>query len=337
MENKMTKKYDVVGIGSPLLDIIVNIDDDVLRELGLGKGEMSLTSKEESEKILEYIKEHEKDVISGGSVANTISGTSLVGNKSVLLGVIGDDDHGEIYERQTQDEGVHSILHRHDDESTGHAITFITKDGERTFATHLGAAAEIRNHHIMDDEIKKGKFLHIEAYQLENPLTREAMFVAMDAAKNNGVKVGLDLSDPWLIDRTGNLFKEVVEKYADVVFANEDEATKFTGLDEMDAVHSIADMCETAVVKLGKKGSLIKSDGKLYKINPHSIELVNTNGAGDMYAAGVIHGIVNDLDLHETGKIASHLAALVVASSGARMDRKYYGEIERYRINRGVI
>ncbi|MFC1622808.1 adenosine kinase [Patescibacteria group bacterium] len=328
----MTKKHDVVGIGSPLLDIIVNVDEEVLQELGLEKGEMKLTSKEESEKILEHIREHEKDVISGGSVANTISGTSLVGNKSILLGIIGDDEHGEIYEKQTRDDGVYSMLHRHGDDATGHAVIFVTPDGERTMATHLGAAASMRDHHILDDEIKKGKFLHIEAYQLEDPLTREAMFQAMDTAKNNGIKVGLDLSDPWLIDRTGDLFKDVVDKYADVVFANEDEAVKFTGLNEIDAVHSIADMCDTAVVKLGKKGSLIKSDGKLYKINPHSIEVVNTNGAGDMYAAGVIHGIVNDLCLHETGKIASHMAALVVASPGARMDKMHHGEIEKYRI-----
>lgn len=328
----MDKQYDVVGIGSPLLDIIVNADDETLKALDLEKGSMQLVSKEESERVLEYIKEHQKDIVSGGSVANTISGTSLVGNRAVLVGVIGDDEHGDVYEEQTKNDGVLSMLHRHNNHATGHAITFITPDGERTFATHLGAAAEIRSHHILDDEIKKGKSLHIEAYQLENPLTREAMIEAMKSAQANGVKVSLDLSDPWLIERTGDLFRDVVDKYVDVVFANEDEAMKFSGLSEREAVHLIADMCETAVVKLGRKGSLIKSGGRLYEIDPHSIDVVNTNGAGDMYAAGVIHGIVNGLDFEETGKIASHLAALVVASPGARMDRRHYKDIEKYRI-----
>ncbi|MDH4329949.1 MAG: adenosine kinase [Candidatus Moranbacteria bacterium] len=329
----MNKKHDVVGIGSPLLDIIVNVEEKVLRALGFEKGGMNLITKEDSDRILEYIKNHKKDIVSGGSAANTIAGTSLLGNKTALIGVLGDDEHGEIYEAQVCKDGICGALHKHDDHATGHAITFITPDGERTFATHLGAAAAIRDEHILEDDIKSGKVLHVEAYQLEDPLTREAMFRAIEIARENGAKISLDLSDPGLIERTGDLFKEVVDRHVDIVFANEDEAKKFTGLDSEGAVHEIASMCDMAIVKLGKKGSIIKSNGMLHRIDPYVIEEVNTNGAGDMYAAGILHGIVNGINMDETGKIASHLAALVVASPGARMDEKYHGEIEKYKIS----
>jgi sugar/nucleoside kinase (ribokinase family) len=327
----MNRKHDVVGIGSPLLDVIVNVEEKVLHALGFEKGGMNLVTKEESDRILEYIKDHKKDVASGGSVANTVSGASLLGNKAALIGVIGDDEHGDIYESHIQEAGVKNHLFRHDEHATGHAIALITPDGERTFATHLGAASQIRDEHVFDEDVKGSKVLHIEAYQLEDPATREAMFLAMKAAKKSGVKVSLDLSDPWLIDRAKDVFVEVVDRFADVVFANEEEAKKFSGLDEESAVHHIATMCDTAVVKLGEKGSIIKSNGRLYRVDPHGVDVINSNGAGDMYAAGILHGIVNDLSMDEAGRVASHVAALVVASPGARMDKRHHEEIEKYR------
>lgn len=332
--NRMSKKHDVVGIGSPLLDIIVNVGEDVLKALGFEKGGMNLISKEDSDRILKCIKDHKKDLEGGGSVANTIAGTSLLGNKTALIGVLGDDEFGDIFESQARDNGTSSLLHRHDDHATGHSVIFITPDGERTMATHLGAAAAIENHHISKDEIANGKVLHIEAYQLEDPSVREVILGAVRAAKQNGLKVSLDLSDPWLIERTGDLFKEVVDRYVDIVFANEEEAKKFTGLDCEGAVHEIASMCDTAVVKLGERGSIIKSSGMLHRIDPHVVEEVNTNGAGDMYAAGILHGIVNGLNFDESGRIASHLAALVVASPGARMDKRHHEDMSHYKVKR---
>lgn len=336
LTKKEEKENDIIGIGSPLLDIIINVDDETLLDFNLKKGQMHLISGEKSQSILEAINDANKEFLAGGSVANTISGASVVGNRASLVGVIGRDDYGDIYKKQTVDGDVVDKLKKHKKHSTGHAITFITPDQERTFATHLGAAAAIRKDHIadVDTEIKKSKILHVEAYQLEDPKTRDAVIHAMDIAKNSDVLVSVDLSDAALIKRTGNLFKDIIHEYVNVVFANECEAREFSGKHEKDAVHDIAKICDVAVVKLGKDGSMIKKGKEVYKIEAQPVKEINTNGAGDMYAAGIIHGIINGLDAKEAGNIASHLAALVVASPGARLDKRHYTDIEKYKIKK---
>lgn len=327
---KEIQSYDVVGLGSPILDIIVQVDDDTLVELDLKKGGMHLISQEQSEEILDGLSLKQKMIAPGGSAANTLSGLSALGNNVAFFGLVGDDAHGTLYEEGTQNDGVGAHLSLHPEHATGHAITFITPDQERTFATHLGAAAHFQEEHVPADVIKKSKVLHIEAYQLENENTREPILYAMDIAKKSGVAITIDLSDPGLIERNLDLFKEIVHKYINVVFVNEDEAVAFTGKKEEEALEEIVRACDTAVVKLGERGSLIKSGDTIYKIAAHEVEKVNTNGAGDMYAAGMIHGMVHALPVDESGKIASHAAALVVGSKGARIDQEHRKHLKDY-------
>jgi len=326
-------KYDVLALGSPLLDIIVQVSDEMLVDLNLKKGGMHLISLQESKKFLDCLSKKGKEclLIPGGSAANTLSGLSALGNKVAFLGLIGDDEHGDLYEEKTQDDGVKTSFSRHEEHVTGHAITFITPDQERTFATHLGAAAQFSKEHVPAEEIRKSKVLHIEAYQLEDEKTREAVLHAMDIAKKNNIAITIDLSDVGLIERNLEVFKEVVKKYVNVVFVNEDEAHAYTGKKEKDALEEIAKTCDTVIVKLGEKGSLIQSGSEIYRITPHEIEVINTNGAGDMYAAGILHGMIHELPLDESGRIASHIAALAVASQGARLDEKHLKSLKDIR------
>lgn len=326
------KQRDVLGIGSPLLDIVIRIEDRVLDDLNIKKGSMNLISESESKNILDSLSHLEFELAPGGSVANTIAGVSVLGNNTALLGVIGDDEHGKKYSEYTEEGGVVSHLLRHASDRTGHAITLITPDGERTFTTHLGAALGFSKDHINEDEIRNSKILHIEAYQLENPNICDALMHAIGVAKNSDVLISLDLSDVSLIQRNKKLFQQVVREHIDIVFANEEEAMEFTDKnDPTDALHEISNHCTVAVVKLGSKGSSIKNNGVVYHIEPHRVEMINTNGAGDMYAAGILHGLVNELHLQEAGDIASHVSALVVASAGARLDKKHHNLINKYR------
>lgn len=329
MSKEKKEKCEVIGIGNSLLDIVMEVDDDILESLGFNKGSMNLISELEAEKIEQKMIGVPNKVTPGGSSANTLSGVNALGNKVGYIGTVGNDEFGDEYEEKTMEEGIVPHIYKHDEHPTGRAFTFITSDGERTFATHLGAAGVIKKEHIKEDEIKNAKILHIEAYQLEDPLTCSAILHAIAVAKDHGTKISLDLSDAGLISRNKALFNEVLKEHVDIVFANEDEAKEFTGKDEEDALHELSEICDLAVVKLGERGSLIKKDGKVHKIAPNMVDVENTNGAGDMYAAGVLHGLVNDLGMDETGKIASHVSSLVVASPGARIHEKFVDSIQR--------
>jgi sugar/nucleoside kinase (ribokinase family) len=326
------RRWDIVGIGSPLLDVVVEIDDEALLRMNIRKGSANLISAEESGNIFKEFAHLKRELSSGGSAANTIAGAAALGNRTAFLGVVGDDEYGRVYEETIGREGVASHLSRHASDATGHAIILITPDGERTMVTHLGAALHFAMEHVKGDEIKAATILHIEAYQLELPGAYLALSHAIMIAKESGTLVSIDLSDVGLIRRNKQLFQRIVREHIDIVFANEEEASEFTGkADPTEALSEIAESCTIAVVKLGAKGSLIKKGKDVYRIEPHPVEMVNTNGAGDMYAAGILHGLVNGLGLQESGAIASHLSALVVASSGARLDKKHHSSIHKYK------
>jgi len=320
--------YDVVGIGNALLDLVYNVNETILEELGLIKGEMKLINKEESEKILNYLNMHNPSIHPGGSSSNTMAGISNFGSKTAFFGKIGNDKHGDMYESQTIDTGITTKLERHKDEITGHAITFITPDGQRTFAVHLGAALHLKKEDIHEEILSRSKILHIEGYNLDAIDLRETTLHAAEIAKQNNVKISLDLSDAGIVRRNQEFIKEFVRYYVDIVFANEDESYAFTGKEPELALHELAEHTEIAIVKLGENGSLIKSNNQVYKIEAEKTTVINTNGAGDMYAAGILHGIVNNYNLEHAGKIASISASKVVNNESPRLSIEHFNEIK---------
>ncbi len=314
-------KYGVAGIGSALLDFIVNVNDDFLSEMGLKKGDMHLVDEERSREIFGIIKDYDMEIAPGGSSANTLAGISALGGTGAFMGMVADDSNGNIYIDKTEQAGVDSFLVKGSG-ITGNAITFITPDNERTFATHLGASLLLSPDDVSPQVIADSAVLHLEGYLFEPENLRDVCFHAMKIASDNGVLISIDLADPALIGRIHNVFKEVVRDYADIVFVNETEALAYTGLEEDKALDELARQCSYAVVKLGEKGSLIKYAGETVIVPVCSTEVVNTNGAGDMYAAGILYGITEGMDSVSAGKLASYASSLVVASSGARYNGK---------------
>ena len=313
--------YDVTGIGSVLLDITVSVDATLLDELGFQKGSMRLIDESFSKAILKRIEGFDLAFSPGGSAANAVAGVNSLGGKALLLGSAGSDDYGRIYISETEKAGVKTRIGIYDGLS-GHAITFITPDGERTFATHLGAALKFSDDNIIEQDITSSKVLHLEAYLFEMDELYKACLKAMNFAKNSGTLVSIDLSDSSLIERIYDRTRQAVEEYADIVFANEDEIFCFTGKKETAALEELAHLCRFAVVKLGDRGSLIKTDGRIYEINAVKTSIVNTNGAGDIYAGGIIYGLTHGFDVQKSGDIASAAASLVVSSEKARLDKK---------------
>jgi len=317
------KKYDVFGIGSALMDFLVEIDNDSFSEFELKHGDMQLVEESKASEILDKLKNHEVKIAPGGSSANTVAGVAFLGGKSIFFGMVGEDDNGVIYEQKMISEGVKSAIVKTKESITGHAVTFITPDSQRTFATHLGASLGIKKEHILEKDIKESKILHIEGYQLADENLKEVVMHAISIAKNNGTRISIDVSAPGVVEANKELFIDFVKSYADIVFANEDEAKSLTGKGEEDALNEISDMdVEIAIVKIGERGSLIKKGNKIYKIAPLKINAVDSTGAGDMYAAGVLYGITNGLSIEDAGRLGSYAAAKVVEQVGARLSKK---------------
>lgn len=314
-------EYDVLGIGSALLDFTVIVDDDDLKKFGLVKGGMQLIDAERSREVLSSLEGKRIEITPGGSSANTLAGISMLGGRGIFLGKVGNDPHGDLYIRDTELSGVKAEISRHNS-MTGHAITFITPDSERTFATHLGAALQLGRDDVREDHIKNSKILHIEGFLFEPPGLREACMKALEIARKNRVLVSIDLSDPGLIDRIRPIFETVARDFANIIFVNEDEARAFTGSEQDKALEHLSTFCDIAIVKLGPQGSLIKSEGVVHRIPVFKTEVVNTNGAGDMYAAGMLYGLSRGFSLERSGTIGSFVSSKVVSQVGARFPGK---------------
>lgn len=312
-------KYDVIGIGNALMDILVNIGHDQLLEMNMKKGTMELVDVEQIKEIEEKVAKEGIKIAPGGSVANTIYGISQLGGSVIFMGKVGHDEHGAIYEQKMIEGGVGSRIVKKEG-NTGRVVTMITPDTERTFATHLGIACELEKEELFEEDIKESKILHICGYQLINPKLKRTVLHAMDIAKANGVKVSIDLAAPNIVEQNLADFTDVIKTYADIVFANEEEAKAFTGKEEKEALDVISEMCEIAVVKIGAKGSLVKKGSEVFEVSGVKADAVDTTGAGDSYAAGFLFGLTQDMSLDKCGRIGSWIAAKVVSQVGARVE-----------------
>lgn len=311
---------DVIGIGSALMDLTIRVDDETLERLSLKKGTMSLVDAERSRSILAMLAGHPIEKTPGGSAANTAAGVAALGGTAAFMGKVGGDEFGDFYRDESERMGVSMRLARHRS-LTGHAITLITPDSERTFATHLGAAIYFAKDDVPENEIRAAGALHVEGYMLEGAM-KEATLHAMETARKSGVKVSIDLADPSLVGRNLDEFERIARDYADILYANEDEAAAFTGRSGEKALDMMASLCGIAVVKLGEKGSLIRSGTASFRVEPFKVPVVNTNGAGDMFAAGMLYGLARGLGLDMAGKVASYAASRVVSQVGARLSSR---------------
>jgi len=322
--NNQIINYDVVCLGNPLMDMTIDVDDAFLDKAKLKKGTMTLIDDAKHAALLHAIANKKTFRSTGGSASNTANGVSVLGGKSAFIGMIGKDAIGDQYKKLLIESKVLPLVatYTNKDKETGLSMVFITPDKERTMATYLGAALEFSEENItneIEEVIKNSKVLHIEGYFIELEKNFKAVLKAMKIAKDNNVKISMDLSDPGLIQRKNVLLNEIMKDYIDIVFVNENEAKAFTGFEELDAAHALSKYCDVSVVKLGSKGSIIKHVDKknkkesIHNILIHKVEVVNTNGAGDSYASGILYSIANDISFDKAGKIASYISSRVVS------------------------
>jgi sugar/nucleoside kinase (ribokinase family) len=312
---------NILGIGNALVDVVTVIDDEqILRKFSLPKGSMQLVDGEKSEKIKVGTVRFKRTLTS----ANTIHGLSSLGVSTGFIGSIGNDETGDFFEDDLKNAGVKPFLHRRQTH-TGTAVALITPDSERTFATHLGAAVEMNAIDLNSSDFKDYDILYLEGYLIINKLLVET---ACKIAKANQMTIALDLASYNVVEAKLADFREIVEKYVNIIFANEEEAKAFTGLDAETAVFRLSELCETAVIKVGSRGSWLKRGEEVIKIGTIPVNSIDTIGAGDLYASGFLYGVAMNDSLENCGLYGAILSGKVIEIAGARLDNTKWKEIK---------
>ena len=317
----------ILGIGSALVDILTQIpDDQLLQELNLPKGSMTYVDAETAVRIGERVaRQYHSQRASGGSAANTMSGLAQLGVESGFLSKVGKDEVGQFFEKQMTETHVKPLMLKSDTPS-GRVQALVTPDGERTFATCLGAAAELCADDIRPELFEGWDIFYVEGYLVANPTMLKK---AVETAKAKKMTIAIDLASYNVVEESRDYFIQLIENYVDYVFANEKEAFALTGLEPLQALDFIASRCEIAVVKVGAKGAYIKRGNEMETVAPIKAHVIDTNGAGDMWAAGFLAGLVQGKDLKTCGTMGGIVAANVIEVLGTKMDAERWEKIHK--------
>ena len=314
----------ILAIGSALVDILTQVPDEkILDQLNLPKGSMTYVDTDTSVKVGDFLKQYGSKMAAGGSAANTASGLAKLGVGSGFLSKIGKDEVGRFFEKAMIDTNVKPQLLISDTPS-GRVQAIVTPDGERTFATCLGAAAEMSPEDIQPELFAGWDIFYVEGYLVANP---SMLNKAMETAKAAGLKIAIDMASYNVVEENRDYFIQLIEKYVDYVFANEKESLAFTGLEPEAALDYIAERCDIAVVKVGAKGALVKRGNETVTIPPIKADVVDTTGAGDMWAAGFLAGLVKGENLQKCGMMGAIVAANVIEVIGPKMDDQRWEKI----------
>lgn len=316
----------ILGLGNALVDIITEVDDEVLlKEFNLPKGSMTLVDEKFSKEIFSKTEKFNKTKASGGSAANTIHGLAKLGSPVSFVGKVGSDELGDFFYNDMKENNIVPLMIKGKTD-TGKAQAFITRDAERTFATYLGAAVEMTAKDIEEKLFDEHDLVYVEGYLVQN---HELLEHTLKMAKDKGLEVALDLASYNVVEDNLDFLRKMVSNYVDIIFANEEEAQAYTGEpDPEKALLRLATETKIAIVKVGKKGSLIRHKNQTFTIKINPEKGIDTTGAGDLYAAGFLHGYIQNLPMTVCGELGSLLAGNVIKVIGAKIEQKNWADIK---------
>ena len=323
-------KNNVFGLGNPLIDILVQTEDQTLTDLEIAKGSMNLVDDARQQEILTAIADQEPVTTLGGSCANSMVMIAQLGGKAAFLGNMGDDDLGKNFETQLVESGVKSCLAKTGG-ATGSTVILVTPDAERSMNTNLGQCQFLDESNIDLGALAGFEYLYIEGYLWDTDSQKGAVRKAIAEAKEKNVKVALTLSDSFCVGRHKEEFQQLLENDVDLVFCNEAEAEVMTGeADADDQIAQLSRFVDHVVLTLGKKGALIKKGDELAQIDPLIVKAIDTTGAGDSFAAGYLYGITNGYSTTQAGNLASCCAAKIVSQMGPRYNGDFRDLVSDY-------
>lgn len=313
------KTLQLTGIGNALVDIEYRVTDDELRSFGVDKGAMTLTEPERRAEILAQLSDREAHKSSGGSAANSIIAFSQFGGSAAYCSILGHDSDGEHYASEFRDLGIHLEAPLVSGLETGTCVVFVSPDAERTLNTTLAANLAFSRRHINEELIKRSEWVYIEGYKLTDDNGAEAADMVAFYAKKHDTRLAVSCSDGFIVDVFGDRLRDIL-RHADLVFGNEREAASLAGeATPHEAFRALASRYPNVVVTMGDKGSLVRWCGIEAEIPAYQADLVDTIGAGDMYAGAFLYGVLHRHHPEYAGRLASYASAQVVAQYGPRL------------------
>jgi sugar/nucleoside kinase (ribokinase family) len=313
---------DVVGIGNAIVDVLSHADDDFLVGQGIVKGAMTLIDAAQADRIYDAMGPGVE--ISGGSAANTIVGVASFGGRGAYIGKVRADKLGQVFAHDLKAVGVDfDTPMAIDGPSTARCLINVTPDAQRSMTTHLGACIGLGPEDVDAATIAAAKVTYLEGYLWDPPGAKEAFRKAMRIAHEAERKVSLSLSDAFCVDRHRAEFLELTNEHVNILFANESEILSLYQVERLDdALQMVADHCEIAALTRSEKGSIVVANGEVHVIDAEPVErVIDTTGAGDLYAAGFLYGYTCGLSLPECGRLASRAAGEIISHFGARPER----------------
>ncbi len=322
------KKFKIIGVGSPIVDSLARVEEEFLEGVEGAKGGMELVDAETMGRLMARLEGNLVEA-AGGSAGNTIFTLARLGLPSTFLGKIGNDAGAEFYRSRFVALGGDPGRFKEGDVPNGRCLSLVTPDSERTMRTDLGAAMTLSPEEVSEEDFRDVEHAHIEGYLLFN---RDLMNKVLESAKKAGCTISIDLASFEVVEATRDILQEILREYVDIVFANEEEANAFTGGgdDYAGMARRLAELVDTAVVKVGKEGSYICRGGEGIAVEPVAVDdVVDTTGAGDLWAAGFLYGWLTGRDLATCGRFGSRLGAEVVRVMGAAIPDEAWTRIVR--------
>jgi sugar/nucleoside kinase (ribokinase family) len=310
---------DVVGIGNAIVDVLANADDELLIKQGMIKGAMTLIDAARAEAL--YSVMGAAIEVSGGSGANTIAGLASLGGRGGFMGKIGNDQLGGIFRHDIQANGVvFETASAKSDTPTARCLIFVTPDAQRTLNTYLGACIEFGPEDVDATLVAHSKVTYLEGYLWDPPAAKAAFLKAAKVARDAGRKVALSLSDAFCVERHRAEFRELLSQHVDILFANEAEICSLWQVDNFDAaLQATRGKCEIAALTRSARGSVILAGQDVHIVDAARVtQVVDTTGAGDLYAAGFLYGLTGGREPYDCGRIGAIAAAEIIGHYGAR-------------------
>ncbi len=315
----MDDTIDVTGIGNAVVDVLAHADDAFIDAQGLTKGTMALIDADRAKEL--YGQMGSAIEISGGSAGNTMAGLASLGGRGAYVGKVAADQLGEVFTHDIRAVGVqYDTVALEGGAPTARCLILVTPDAQRTMNTFLGACRELGPDDIDEGLIRRSKVTYMEGYLWDPPEAKAAFLKASKIAEAAGHKTSLSLSDPFCVERHRKEFLDLVDVHVDILFANEREICMLYESEDFDsAARAVRGRCELAVLTRGAEGSVILAGDETFKVKAEPIEkVVDTTGAGDLYAAGYLYGYTHGKHPSECGRLGSICAAEVIGHFGAR-------------------
>ncbi len=315
-------RFDVLGIGNAIVDIVTEADVGTIERLGLEKGAMTLVDEKRSEDL--YREMQERREVSGGSCANTMAAIADMGGRGAYIGKVRNDRLGETFRDDIRKTGVSfETAPSLEGPLTARCLIFVTPDAQRTMQTYLGACVELVPEDVDESLVAESAITYVEGYLWDRPLAKQACLKALTSAHRAGRRFALTLSDSFCVDRWREEFLELVDKHVDILFANEKELVSlYQGGDFQSCLEQVRSHVELAVLTRSGEGSVVCYQDQIIRIEPDLRgKLTDTTGAGDIYAAGFLRGLTGGLDLESCGRLASAGAGTIICQYGARAEQ----------------